>query len=197
MPTVNQATWGLLRALGVRKVFGNPGSTEMPFLADFPDDIDYLLGLHEGAVVGMADVYAQLTGATHPGSACTPRWAVRPRWLCKRSLLVDGSSGIERDLNKHAIFRPVDAKVVGSKDEARAGCSVMTWKRWPASRASTDMAAAFAGVETIYHPGRGAPTCDRRRPLIDNDDGPRRCQIASAAASFMDRTPAMLTINSR
>ena len=62
MPTVHQATWGLLRALGVRKVFGNPGSTEMPFLADFPDDIDYVLGLHEGAVVGMADVYAQLTG---------------------------------------------------------------------------------------------------------------------------------------
>ena len=53
---------GLLRALGVRKVFGNPGSTEMPFLADFPGDIDYVLGLHEGAVVRMADVYAQLTG---------------------------------------------------------------------------------------------------------------------------------------
>src|SRR5258707_7596763 len=62
MTTVHQATWGLVRALGVRKVFGNPGSTEMPFLADFPDDIDYVLGLHEGAVVGMADVYAQLTG---------------------------------------------------------------------------------------------------------------------------------------
>ena len=62
MPTVHQATWELLRALGVRKVFGNPGSTEMPFLANFPGDIDYVLGLHEGAVVGMADVYAQLTG---------------------------------------------------------------------------------------------------------------------------------------
>ena len=62
MPTVHQATWELLRALDVRKAFGNPGSTEMPFLADFPDDIDYILGLHEGAVVGMADVYAQLTG---------------------------------------------------------------------------------------------------------------------------------------
>jgi benzoylformate decarboxylase len=62
MLTVHQATWGLLRALGVRKVFGNPGSTEMPFLADFPDDVDYVLGLHEGAVVAMADVYAQLTG---------------------------------------------------------------------------------------------------------------------------------------
>lgn len=62
MPTVHQASWGLLRALGVRKVFGNPGSTEMPFLADFPDEVDYVLGLHEGAVVGMADGYAQLTG---------------------------------------------------------------------------------------------------------------------------------------
>src|SRR5258708_12794101 len=62
MPTVHQATWGLIRALGVRKVFGNPGSTEMPFLADFPEDLDHVLGWHEGAVVGMADVYAQLTG---------------------------------------------------------------------------------------------------------------------------------------
>ena len=62
MPTVHQATWGLIRALGVHKVFGNPGSTAMPFLADFPEDLDYVLGLHEGAVVGMADVYAQLTG---------------------------------------------------------------------------------------------------------------------------------------
>jgi hypothetical protein len=55
------------------------------------------------------------------------------------------------------------------------------------------------GVDTIYHPGRGAPTCDRRRPLIDIDECPRRCQIASAAASFMDTgTPAaVLTKNSR
>jgi hypothetical protein len=62
MSTVRQATWDLLRALGVRKVFGNPGSTELPFLSDFPDDIDYVLGLHEGAVVGMADAYAQSIG---------------------------------------------------------------------------------------------------------------------------------------
>jgi benzoylformate decarboxylase len=62
MPTVHHATWELLRALGVRTVFGNPGSTEMPFLADFPADLDYVLGLHEGAVTGMADAYAQLTG---------------------------------------------------------------------------------------------------------------------------------------
>jgi len=59
--TVKQATFDLLRALGIKKVFGNPGSTELPFLADWPDDIDYVLGLQEASVVGMADGYAQAT----------------------------------------------------------------------------------------------------------------------------------------
>jgi benzoylformate decarboxylase len=59
--SVKQATLDLLRAFGIRKVFGNPGSTELPFLSDWPDDIDYVLGLQEAAVVGMADGYAQAT----------------------------------------------------------------------------------------------------------------------------------------
>jgi len=59
--TVKQATFDLLRGFGIKKVFGNPGSTELPFLADWPDDIDYVLGLQEASVVGMADGYAQAT----------------------------------------------------------------------------------------------------------------------------------------
>jgi benzoylformate decarboxylase len=59
--SVKQATLDLLLAFGIRKVFGNPGSTELPFLADWPDDIDYVLGLQEASVVGMADGYAQAT----------------------------------------------------------------------------------------------------------------------------------------
>jgi benzoylformate decarboxylase len=59
--TVKQATLDLLRAFGIKKVFGNPGSTELPFLADWPDDIDYVLGLQEASVIGMADGYAQAT----------------------------------------------------------------------------------------------------------------------------------------
>lgn len=59
--TVKDATFGLLRAFGIRRVFGNPGSTELPFLSDWPDDIDYVLGLQEASVVGMADGYAQAT----------------------------------------------------------------------------------------------------------------------------------------
>lgn len=59
--TVKDATFGLLRAWGINKVFGNPGSTELPFLSDWPDDIDYVLGLQEASVVGMADGYALAT----------------------------------------------------------------------------------------------------------------------------------------
>ena len=47
-------------------IFGNPGSTELPMLAEFPDDFSYVLGLQEAVVVGMADGYAQAAGGpTH------------------------------------------------------------------------------------------------------------------------------------
>ncbi len=59
--TVKQVTLDLLRAFGIKKVFGNPGSTELPFLSDWPDDIDYVLALQEASAVGMADGYAQAT----------------------------------------------------------------------------------------------------------------------------------------
>ncbi|MGL6109658.1 MAG: benzoylformate decarboxylase [Rubrivivax sp.] len=60
-PTVRDAVFELLRGFGLRTVFGNPGSTELPMFVDFPDDFRYVLGLHEAVVVGMADGYAQAT----------------------------------------------------------------------------------------------------------------------------------------
>ena len=62
MPTVHATTYELLRAWGLTTVFGNPGSNELPFLDAFPTDFRYVLGLHEGAVLAMADGYAQATG---------------------------------------------------------------------------------------------------------------------------------------
>ncbi|MBR0830574.1 benzoylformate decarboxylase [Bradyrhizobium manausense] len=59
--TVKQTTLDLLRGFGIKRVFGNPGSTELPFLSDWPDDIDYVLALQEASAVGMADGYAQAT----------------------------------------------------------------------------------------------------------------------------------------
>jgi benzoylformate decarboxylase len=57
--TVKHATLEFLRSVGIKRIFGNPGSTELPFLSDWPDDIDYVLALQEASAVGMADGYAQ------------------------------------------------------------------------------------------------------------------------------------------
>src|SRR6478609_3574819 len=62
MATVKDAMFDLLRAHGITTIFGNPGSTELPMLADFPDDFRYVLGLQEAVVVGMADGFAQASG---------------------------------------------------------------------------------------------------------------------------------------
>jgi benzoylformate decarboxylase len=62
MASVREATFDLFRAHGMTTIFGNPGSTELPMLRDFPDDFRYVLGLQELVVVGMADGYAQATG---------------------------------------------------------------------------------------------------------------------------------------
>jgi benzoylformate decarboxylase len=60
--TVREATLDLFRSQGMTAMFGNPGSTELPMLADFPDDFTYYLGLQEAVAVGMADGYAQAAG---------------------------------------------------------------------------------------------------------------------------------------
>ena len=62
MATVREATLDMLRDRGMTTMFGNPGSTELPMLADLPDDFRYVLGLQEAVAVGMADGFAQASG---------------------------------------------------------------------------------------------------------------------------------------
>lgn len=52
----------LLREAGMTTIFGNPGSNELPFIADLPPDFRYISALQEAAVVGIADGYAQASG---------------------------------------------------------------------------------------------------------------------------------------
>ncbi len=63
---MNGADWLLsaLAAEGMPVLFGNPGSTELPItdaLGRRPGT-DYVLGLHEAVVMGMADGHARVTG---------------------------------------------------------------------------------------------------------------------------------------
>lgn len=60
--TIRDATYDLLRSLGLTTVFGNPGSTEQSFLQKFPDDFTYVLALQEASVLAIADGFAQATG---------------------------------------------------------------------------------------------------------------------------------------
>ena len=62
MASVREAAFDLFREHGMTTLFGNPGSTELPMLADYPEDFRYVLGLQEAVAVGMADGYAQASG---------------------------------------------------------------------------------------------------------------------------------------
>ncbi|HYH58646.1 MAG TPA: benzoylformate decarboxylase [Thermoleophilaceae bacterium] len=54
-----EAVYEMWRERGMTTMFGNPGSTELPMLKEFPDDFRYVLALQEAVAVGMADGYAQ------------------------------------------------------------------------------------------------------------------------------------------
>jgi len=59
--SVRDATYQLLRELGLTTVFGNVGSTEEPFLENFPEDFRYVLAPQEASVIAIADGFAQGT----------------------------------------------------------------------------------------------------------------------------------------
>ncbi len=58
MRTVRDATFEVMRRYGLTTIFANPGSTEVAFLVDLPDDVEFVLALHEGSVVGIATGWA-------------------------------------------------------------------------------------------------------------------------------------------
>lgn len=73
-----QAMYEMMVRKGVRYVFGNPGTTELPLMDQFAarDEISYILALHEDSALGVAAGFAEATGRaavvnlhTNPGLA--------------------------------------------------------------------------------------------------------------------------------
>ena len=60
--TVRDEVVDVLRERGLTVLFSNPGSTEVPFLAGLPDDLEFVLALHEASVVGIATGWALARG---------------------------------------------------------------------------------------------------------------------------------------
>lgn len=58
VPTVKEASFEVLSRFRLTTLFANPGSTEVSLLAGLPSDMDFVLGLHEVSVIGIATGYA-------------------------------------------------------------------------------------------------------------------------------------------
>ena len=65
--TVRSVTYDLLRTLGLTTtVFGNPGSTEQPFLQEFPTvSPTSCRSRRRPSAIATADAFAQVTGRPH------------------------------------------------------------------------------------------------------------------------------------
>lgn len=115
MKTVHQACYEILREQGLTTFFGNPGSNELPFLKDFPEDFRYILGLQEAAVVGMADGFAQASGkpgfvnlhsAAGTGNAMG---ALANAWNSHTPLVVTAGQQVRAMVGVEALLANVDA----------------------------------------------------------------------------------------
>jgi benzoylformate decarboxylase len=120
MTSVREATFELLRGHGMTRIFGNPGSTELGMLKDFPEDFSYVLGLQELVVVGMADGFAQASGTvghanlhTAPGVGNAIGGIFNAR-ANKSPLLITAGQQVRAQITMEANLTNRDAAVIPS-----------------------------------------------------------------------------------
>jgi thiamine pyrophosphate-dependent acetolactate synthase large subunit-like protein len=118
MATVREAAIELLRSHGLTTWFGNPGSSELTLLQDFPADFRYLLGLQEMIPVGMADGYAQVTGRpamvnlhTAPGMG-NAQGALYNAFVNKTPLIVTAGNQRRAMQNQYCLLTNLEATTV-------------------------------------------------------------------------------------
>lgn len=152
MYTVHTATYELLRRQGITTFFGNPGSNELPFLKDFPQDFRYILGLHEGVVVGMADGFAQALGkpafvnlhsAAGTGNAMG---ALANAWNSHTPLVITAGQQTRAMVGVEALLTNLDASTLPKP--------LVKWSYEPASAAEVPHAMSRAlHMSTLGAPG--------------------------------------------
>lgn len=113
--TVRAVVHELMLKHGIFHVFGNPGSNELPFLADLPTEIDYILGLHEQAVVGMADGFAQASGEVafvnlHAASGTgNAMGALTNSFYSRTPLVVTAGQQVRETIGMHSFLSNIEA----------------------------------------------------------------------------------------
>jgi benzoylformate decarboxylase len=150
--TVREAALELLRARGMTTIFGNPGSTELPMLADLPSDFRYVLGLQEAVVVGMADGFAQASGTvghanlhTAPGLG-NAMGAIGTAQANKAPLLITAGQQVRAHLTMQANLT--------NRDAVRVPHPYVKWSYEP-PRAADVPAALARAIATAALPPAG------------------------------------------
>jgi benzoylformate decarboxylase len=152
MPTVRDATFDLFRRHGMTTIFGNPGSTELPMLGDFPSDFRYVLGLQEAVVVGMADGFAQASGRpTHVNLHTAPgvgnaMGAIFNAQANHSPLLVTAGQQVRAQIAMQANLT--------NRDATRVPHPYVKWSHEPARAEDVPMAIA-AGIHRASLPPKG------------------------------------------
>jgi benzoylformate decarboxylase len=152
LTSVREAAFELFRKRGMTTIFGNPGSTELPMLADFPDDFRYVLGLQEAVVVGMADGFAQASGrVTHVNLHTAPglgnaMGAIFNAQANKAPLLVTAGQQVRAQITLQANLT--------NKDATRVPHPYVKWSFEP-PRADDVPAALARGIHIASLPPAG------------------------------------------
>ncbi|GAA1124863.1 benzoylformate decarboxylase [Citricoccus alkalitolerans] len=169
--TVLEASADLLRAHGMTTIFGNPGSNELPFLAGLGPDFDFVLGLHEQVVVGMAEGYARATGrpvlvnlhaASGTGNAMgaltNARYAHIP-------LVLLAGQQVRRTVGQQAMLANVDAGMLTSP--------LTKYAHEPLAAADVPRTLSQAVLEATTHPQGpvyvSVPLDDWAEPALSDD----------------------------
>ncbi|MGZ5419764.1 MAG: thiamine pyrophosphate-binding protein, partial [Solirubrobacterales bacterium] len=189
MPTVREASFELFRARGMTTMFGNPGSTELPMLAEFPDDFTYVLGLQEAVAVGMADGYAQASGlTTHVNLHTAPGLgngigAIFNAQANHSPLLVTAGQQVRPQITMQANLT--------NRDASRVPHPFVKWS-YETPRAEDAVAALARGIHIASLPPKGPAFVSL--PMDDwkaeADEGETRHAIARAVSGRAAADPA-------
>ena len=152
-------------------MFGNPGSTELPFLRDMPSDFRYVLGLHERAAAGMAlgyalgtrkAVFVNLHSIASTGNGLS---AIQDAWYLHAPLVVTAGQQDRRQLYAEPFLKSYAVETVKP---------YVKWVHEPA-RAEDVPAAIARGYYLAMQPPRGPVFIS-----IPMDDWTRECSPVAA-----------------
>lgn len=171
MQSVLDSTLEVLSRRGITRIFGNPGSNEIPFLAGLSGRFDFVLGLHEQVVVGLAEGYSRSTGETvlvnlHSASGSgNAMGALTNAHYGHTPIVILAGQQVRRTVGQEVMLANVDAALLPRP--------LVKHSHEPLSASDVPRALSQALIDAGTHP-RGpvyvsVPLDDWETPALDSD----------------------------